>query len=220
MADRSSDQYKRWSEHRILAGILTFLQGLGFDLDTGNLLIGSRLQKYNCGDEQWENVRIGCCGIHLCVADAAATTGYVLIDVSDTVNFPHKRTGTIHLTEYQISINPTSTFVGQILLGFLEEVDDTDGSFKPIICWKLEKQSIPVVDGMSFYNGALIADVDHFLVPGNPADATWQTDTPLASPLDNVAPFTTVPGAGDMVMKIVRTAGEVNVGVTLRYCVE
>ncbi|MCK5582027.1 MAG: hypothetical protein KAJ18_12225, partial [Candidatus Omnitrophica bacterium] len=26
MADRSGDQYKKWSEHRILAGILTILQ--------------------------------------------------------------------------------------------------------------------------------------------------------------------------------------------------
>ena len=121
MADRSSDRYKKWSEHRLLSGILTFLEGLGFDLDTGALTIVSRLNKYNCGDEQWEGVRMGCCGIHLCVEDVVATAGYVLIDVSDTVNFPHKRTGVVHLTDYQISINPTSTFVGQVLFGFLED---------------------------------------------------------------------------------------------------
>lgn len=172
--------------------------------------------RYNKETSSWEVEKVTNIGVHLCVSDIDVTTGFVLIDLSDTTNFPHSNSTNLCIIGYQISINPDINFVGQILIGFLENVDATNGDFKPLLCWKLEKRSTNITDGLVF-NSPICVIPSNFLVPGNIDDTTWQTDTALASPLDNTAPYTTAPGDGDLVMKVVRTAGEVNIGVTIKY---
>lgn len=167
-------------------------------------------------DQAWEKVAITHKGVHLCASDVDATTGYVLVDLSDTVNYPHNFTGRLYLCGYQVSINPNDSFVGEVLIGYLENVDADNGDFKTVLCWKMEKRSSNVADS-NVYDFPISVASDDFLVPSNTDDTIWQTDVALASPYDNVPAYTTMPGNGDIAMKIVRTAGEVSIGITILY---
>lgn len=151
-------------------------------------------------------------GIHICADNVSATTGYVLIDVSDTVNFPHQAGDNIYMTGYQISIDSVDAFRGQVLLGFLSRVDAVNGHFRPTHCWFFTRRSHDVFDSLVFGNQPIRLHTDHYTVVGNATDTTFQTDTALTSPVG-----TSYPGVGDCVMKIVRTAGEVSVGITINY---
>ena len=151
-------------------------------------------------------------GMHICADNVTATTGYVLVDRSDTVNFPHGIDGDIYMTGYQISINNENNFRGQVLLGFLSRVDETNGHFRPTHCWFFTRASDNVADSLIFASQPLKLSTDHHTVVGNAADTTFRTNVALTSPIG-----TSYPGTGDCVMKIVRTALSVSVGVTVTY---
>ena len=151
-------------------------------------------------------------GIHICTDNVQATTGYVLVDKSDTVNFPHSVDGDIYLTGYQISINPDNSFLGQVLIGFISRVDATNGHFRPTLCWYFTRGAANLSNSMDFAFDPMKLHTDNFLVAGNDADTTFQTDVALTAPSGTAAP-----GVGDCVMKIVRTAGAVSVGITVKY---
>jgi len=60
-------------------------------------------------------------------------TAVMLIDLSNTTQWPHTNTGHIHLEYLDIAINPDTNYRGTIELGFLTNVDGTDGDFNGII---------------------------------------------------------------------------------------
>jgi len=173
--------------------------------------------RYNVENEEWVYETETNKGIHLCVDDISATTGVVLVDLSDTTNFPHNNTARLCITGYQITISPDNTYVGKVLIGFLENVDATNGDFKPLLCWDMDKATTALINQSLVLDSPLCASSTDFLTPGNVDDTTWQTDTALMSPYDATAAYTTVPGNGDLVMKIVRTGGSVSVGISIKY---
>jgi len=223
MADRTRDQYQKWGQSRLLSAILTELENVVYDglrtrPDDG-IGVLARSQEFSPAEQEWINKIQGTYTIHLCIPDVAATTGVILVDLSDTTKWPHNEEGDIYVTSYQISMSPETTFVGQVLIGFLSEIDDTDGHFRPILCWKIDKQAQDINEVNSFSDGPIRCNTEDTLVFGNAADTTFQTDVALISPVDTVAPYSVFPGEGDLVLKIVRTAAEISVGVTIKYFV-
>jgi len=178
--------------------------------------IDAKQQYYDPDAGAWQDKIAGVANIHMCLTDINATTGYVLIDLSDTTNFLHSNTGIVYLNSYQVSINPDDNFIGGVDIGFLENVDATDGDFIPLFCWRFEKKSA-TVNQVIESRLPIIMSSDYILGNKTENDTTWQTDTALSSPYDYTAPYTTTPGNGDVVMKITRTAGTTSMGVSLRY---
>lgn len=157
--------------------------------------------------------------VHLDIANVAADQGFMLVDLSDSSAWPHTNTGHIDLFWMDVLINPDATFAGSIAFGFLADVDATDGNLHHITEIPLEKKS--EVENQQFtYGGGfghvecqaadVFGDVDS-------NDVTWQTDVNLYGP-DGQTIYPS--GDGDLVMKIVRSAGQVNVSVTLGYRTE
>lgn len=152
--------------------------------------------------------------VHMDVEDIALTTGYMIIDLSDTTNWPHVNTDHIDLLYVFVDIDPDATFQGEVSLGFLENVDGTNGDFHTILDFHLDKKAEPieVFANLGFYEMAL--ETAHWFGPTTANDETWQTDVNLLGPDGN----TSYPsGDGDLVMLVTRTAGEVSLGVTIGY---
>ncbi len=152
--------------------------------------------------------------IHLAVDDIAATTGYMLVDLSDTTNWPHIPTGLISLRSIVISIDPDVNFQGDIVFGFLENVDGTNGDLLKILSFHLEKKADPIDIFINFGPFEMDLDADRWFGPTIADDTTWQTDVNLLGPDGN----TSFPaGDGDLVCKVIRSAGQVEIGVTVGY---
>lgn len=152
--------------------------------------------------------------IHLDVNGIALTTGFMLVDLSDTTNWPHSATGHIDLLYMTVNIDPDASFQGDIFIGFLENVDGTDGDFHTIFSYQLDKKAEPLVSFMNFNSFEMTLMPARWFGPTTANDTTWQTDVNLVGP-DGNASFPA--GDGDLVVKVVRTAGEVSVGITVGY---
>ncbi len=153
--------------------------------------------------------------VHIDVDQSAtSTTGYMVIDLSDTTNWPHATTGHIDIAYIKINVNPTATFVGDIELGFLTNVDGTNGDFNGIMEWHLDKKQDSINEFMNFGAFEMSLESAHWFGPIDANETIWQTDVDLAGP-DGNASFPS--GAGDLVMKVTATTSDVAVGLTVGY---
>jgi len=148
------------------------------------------------------------------VAAIEADTGYILVDLSDTTNFPHLNTAAIILKSLQIETDIASSGVFTVLFGVVTEVDASNGSvnwFARVQLETAQSQGHPrVLRWPSGLNLRVTAGATPFLVTNiaDSGDVLWQTDTVLTTPVGTVAP-----AAGDLVMKIDEISGTGNVDV-------
>ncbi len=153
--------------------------------------------------------------IHLDAEDiSASSTGFMLVDLSDTTNWPHTDTGHIDILFFIVATDPSTSFAGDIELGLLTNVDATDGDINELFELHLEKQSDSAAIAFNYGAFGVALETDHFFGPITASDTTWQTDVNLQGPDGN----TSYPsGAGDLVMKITRAAGDISVSITIGY---
>jgi len=146
--------------------------------------------------------------------DVSATTGFMVIDLSNTTSWAHTNTGHIDIVYIVLNVNPTATFSGDIQLGFLSAVDGTDGDFNGIMEIHMDKKQDSITQMMNFGAFEMSLELAHWFGPTTANDATWQTDVKLLGP-DGLAQYKS--GNGDLVMKIDVTASSVAVGITVGY---
>lgn len=166
----------------------------------------------------------------------AATTGYVLVDLSDTTNYPHTKTVELHVLGLKVRTEKASDGVYDLWFGVITEVDATDGSVKFFEVIHLESVHNPTDS-----TDRLVLDIDYTLGGSSPAginlnitggaatkfvsSATladsnvWQTDTGLLSPVGAAGGTTGKPGAGDLVLYVeeVSGTGTLDFGVLATY---
>lgn len=152
--------------------------------------------------------------VHLDANNISSTEGFMLIDLSDTTNWPHTDTGHIDIIWITLNINPGSSFAGDVQLGFLTNVDGTNGDFNIIKTWHLERQAAEIAKGLDYSWSHIPLTTEMWFGPTTANDATWQTDTNLQGP-DGNSSYPS--GNGDLVMKITLTAGAVDVGISIGY---
>lgn len=165
--------------------------------------------------------------------DLAATERFVLVDLSDTVNFPHSETGRIRVYKISVDIERGENAANGeyiVYIGVVIEVDATDGSTK----WSVvmhEEVDDQATDGVAkrhyefgwnegldleVSGGALVRGVSN---AGDTDNVGWQTDVALDSPAGDAA---SAPGAGDLVMLVEETGGtgSISICVTVQYITE
>jgi hypothetical protein len=153
--------------------------------------------------------------VHIDLQEVTGLTAAMVIDLSDTVNWPHDETGHIDLEFLNISINPNTSYEGDIKVGFLSNVDATNGDLNIIFNWHMQRVSSALVDTLSFGQGGhMELTLGKWFGPTEADNTLWQTDVNLVGPDGN----TSYPsGDGDFVLKIEATAGAVDVGLTCGY---
>jgi hypothetical protein len=158
----------------------------------------------------------------------AASTAYVLVDLSDTTNFPHLGTDHLYLQKLILNTEKAGDGVYDIWIGVITEVDATNGTAEWIQCFHLESvhnatdstdrfsaemdfSTLANPDGMDLTVNAATAGSEtlRFVLTNSSqaGNTNWQTDTGLASPAGAAAGATGKPGAGDLVMWVEEVSG-------------
>lgn len=154
--------------------------------------------------------------VHFDAGSVATETAFMLIDISDTTNWKHKNTDHIIIDHILLQADPDANYLGEIKVGFLSNVDATNGDFNLIIDLDLAKKSDLLIENIQFgTHGFHCQTTTHFgpIV----ADSTlFQTDVNLGGP-DDASTLTYPSGNGDLVLLVERTAGAVDVSITLVY---
>lgn len=161
-------------------------------------------------------------------AEAVAdSTPYVLVDLSDTTNFPHLSANWINVLGLVLSAEKHSDSTIDIWVGVVTENDATDGTAQWFHCFHMEHvaNSTDSTDRMhevvDFTMGGANPDglccqvtsgVTVYLVSNQSqaGNANWQNDTNRASPVG----ATTIPAAGDIVVWVEEVGGT----GTLDFC--
>ena len=156
----------------------------------------------------------------------------MLVDLSDTTNWPHTDAGEVHLLGLKMNGETHTDGIFDLWVGVVTENDATDGSVSWLECFHSENQEsatedesrfdfqrdytlggyVPEGANLSVTSGAL----DNLVTNLTQADnSSWQNDTGLASPAGAAAGATGKPGVGDLVLWV----EEVTNGGTLDLCV-
>lgn len=152
------------------------------------------------------------------VENVTASTPYVLIDLSDTTNFPHEFTTELILKGLRVHAEPQSSGVYDLWFGVVTELDATNGTAEWLEVIHLEgvsgvfAQSIPF-DSLPL--GVASQTLEHVLTNVSQAGHTnWQNDVYLTSPGGSA-----IPEVGDLVLWIeeVSDAGGVDVAIGVDY---
>jgi len=156
--------------------------------------------------------------IHFVKDGILATQDLILIDISDTDNYPHLETGFAHIAWFNFQVDASSDADYIIQIGFLENVDDTNGDFSELFRVSGTRKAgnnkagfFPMSpQGPSTSSGKLATSIKSL------NDTAFQTDVNLASTLD---PGTadTPSGDGDMVARVTIAAGTINLNVQVGY---
>lgn len=149
----------------------------------------------------------------LALADVSATTGYILVDKSDTTNYPHGSANPIIVKSVRVEAETEATSPEyNIRIGVLEEVDATDGTTR----WFYEARVATVarlVDHVKYDGEGLSCDTTPgFIGTRNTTNTRFQTDTAIANPTGTNAN----PGAGDIVAELVEVAGTGTISAVLQ----
>ena len=155
--------------------------------------------------------------VHLNAQNLVATTGFMLVDLTDTTHWPHLYGGHITIESLNVNIAPDANFEGNVEIGFLSNVDATNGDFHKLFSWNLNTTTPPDVISTSYDFDICQIECreDTWFGPTEANDTTWQTDVNLVGPPSGAAAYPA--GNGDLVMKVTATAGVVDVSVTLNY---
>lgn len=152
--------------------------------------------------------------IHIDVQNIILTQAFMLVDLSDTVNWPHSNTGYINIEYIILEIDPDDSFVGEVKLGFLSNVDATNGDFHQVIDIDMIRKSDLLVEVVDFGSHGMDLELSHWFGPTTANSTRFRTGVNLLGPDGN----TSYPsGNGDLVMLIERTGGAVDVSMTIGY---
>lgn len=152
--------------------------------------------------------------VHIDNGSIAATTASMVIDLSDTTNWPHTETGHVNIEWMIIEVDPDAAFLGEVKIGFLSNVDGTNGDFNQVIDIDMAKKSDLVIENIDFGTHGIDMRANHHFGPITANSTLFQTDVNLIGPDGN----TSYPsGDGDIVLLVERAAGSVDVSVSLGY---
>lgn len=163
------------------------------------------------------------------------STGYILVDLSDTTNFPHTKTNSLNLLGLHMDAEKKSDGVFDFWIGVIYEVDATNGSvqwldvlhFEHIAANATETTDRMVVSrdytlggavphGINCQVNSLGTGLTGFVGNQKQADSTtWQTDVDMVNPANT----TNHSGAGDLVLWVeeVTNGGSVDFSFTVTY---
>ncbi len=154
--------------------------------------------------------------IHFDVQNIQTQTAYMLIDLSDTTNWAHTNTGHINLEYILLEVDPDDSFVGEVKLGFLSNVDATNGDFNQVLDIDMVRKSDLLVENLDFGSHGMDLEENHHFGPITADSALFRTGVNLGGP-DDPDTITYPSSDGDLVMLVERSGGAVDVSLTIGY---
>lgn len=155
--------------------------------------------------------------VHMDVSTSSTLISYMLIDLSDTTNWKHTNTGELIIEYLIVEVDPDTNFLGEIKIGYLEDVDGTNGDFHQILDIDMRRKSSVFAEVIDFGSHGIHCSTNNHFGPVTANDTMFRTDVNLGGP-DDPATLAYPSGDGDLVM-IVDGDGTntVNVSITIGY---
>lgn len=143
--------------------------------------------------------------------NVSATTWAVLVDLSDTTNFPHKYTGRLDISQVGMQVDREGTAIGRFQMGIVTRVDATSGDVTFIRSIMFEKGDVTnflrleTLAPLEIQAGVVGGKTTQIVSSaGAVNDTGLQTDVPLRSPLGDAS---VAPGVGDIVVRALHNSG-------------
>lgn len=145
-------------------------------------------------------------------SDISATSWAVLIDLSDTINWPHEPGAGIDISYMSLQVDKAINTLGRFQIGVVTRVNATNGDvsvFRGIIFDK-DDGAGRVDRTENFAPSQIRTEVSGGLTPNFLTsnrilnDTGLQSDVALESPL---GPATVIPAVGDIVVRFLHTSG-------------
>ena len=153
--------------------------------------------------------------VHLDAQNKGAEQAFMLIDISDIVNWPHTEVGHFNLEFISLNIDPATTFRGDVFFGFLSNVDDANGDLNILAGYHFAQAASPRVDvSLVTPFNHLEGNIANWFGPVMLNNTNFQNDVNLQGP-DGATNYPS--GDGDFVMLVARTAGTIDIGMTFGY---
>lgn len=153
--------------------------------------------------------------------DVTSDTYAILVDLSDTTNFPHSRTGRVDLTGTYISIDRNSTATGFVRIGVITRIDGTDADISWVAGVTFEKSDARQIIRDRKYSpsqlkcGVVSGALNRIVSAFESASVTAvNTGVSMDSPRGSA---TVTPAVGDIIVGYGRTAGSFNASVSAHY---
>ena len=159
--------------------------------------------------------------VALGVQAVADSTPYVLVDLSDTTNYPHTATGQVHLQGLLLNTEKASDGVYDIWAGVLTENDSDDGSVEWFEVFHIEAvgNATDSTDRMYVardytFGGSKPQGINLFVDDSSSTpylttnmttadDSTYDNEVGLTGPGDD----STLPAAGDVILYVEEVSG-------------
>jgi hypothetical protein len=156
---------------------------------------------------------------HFSSGPITATQNYILVDISDTTNYKHVNTGFLHWEWLRIFSEVSANANYKVEVGYLSNVDATNGDFSVLYIAKGDNVVGRVVNEFLPYAPAGPRASDTYAVTSTRYvdDTAFQTDVNLRSTIDPTGTAATPSGNGDLAIRITVTAGTVDLSVNLGY---
>jgi hypothetical protein len=156
--------------------------------------------------------------LHFRAVGLVASQDFILLDISDTTNYPHINTNYVHIENMRVHTDVSASADYSVEIGYLENVDGSNGDFfsiSDVIGSQVAGRSQDII--FPFYPNNPRCSSD-FVVSSVKSlnDTAFQTDVNLASTLDPTT-VDTPSGNGDLVVRFIRLSGTVSVDVELSY---
>lgn len=154
---------------------------------------------------------------------ANTSTAAVVIDLSDTTNWPHRRRGSLIVQDIQVKVDKVTASSCTVKLGVVSFVNDSSGTVKWFYGVEQAKNvgdayNWVATNGMTYYNLLVQPVVDQSgatpLILTNDVttqSTVYQRDVPLPSPSSVMA----APGVGDCVISVANSDATNSVDVYL-----
>ena len=160
--------------------------------------------------------------IHFHVDNVSASETYILVDMSDTTNYPHTSATVLHIDSLYYAVEGDTNADYAIDFYFLEDVDGSDGD---AYMWFSITGNKTAGNTVSRYidwsgSGPIMKSSTGGTKPSSNKVSLADTDYSSADnykSTHNMAVANTPCGSGDIVLKITRTAGSFNLILNLAY---
>ena len=156
--------------------------------------------------------------VHLDVGTSSAQIAYMLIDISNTSSWQHTNTGHINIEYILLEVDPDSNWIGEVKIGFLEDVNVNNGDFYTVIDIDMARKSGLLVENIDFGSHGLDCESNHHFGPITANSTLFQTSGANLGGPDDPATLTYPSGDGDLVMVIDGDGtNTVDVSITIGY---
>ncbi len=112
-----------------------------------------------------------------------------------------------------IQVHPDNSFVGDVILGFLSNVDATAGDFNCLYTWHVERAKTSIVEFYDQSWNPVRCSAEYHLGPITADDTDFEGDVAIGAPDGN----SYLPANNDIVLDITRTGGALDVSIMIGY---